>query len=188
MSVSATGDDGMQYNLDVNGVITDVFGLEKKRNDLAIQIENGTKYGFALRFRVDHGALSSTKGDWTLRPAAAGIASSYTVGVKAKGSGSNIVFLFEFTQPTDFKPIHLMAATPTNKSNYTRCNTDGKPAETLGNGFGSSEKHYANDGPTYSALHAKDSQVSDLAHAEMMITGTSPAVCMFRIKSGPKPR
>jgi hypothetical protein len=187
MSALKNDDDGMQYNVDVNAVAKDVFGLEKNRNDLAVQIENGTAYGFALEFRVDHGALSSTKGDVTLRPAVDTVPSSYTVGVKAKGAGSNIVFLFKFAKPANFKPIHLMAAAPPNKTNYVKCNTDAPPTAGLGKGFDKCQKQYANNGPTYEDLHTTDSKVSELAHVEMLITNVSPAVCMFRVKSGPRP-
>jgi hypothetical protein len=192
MSAPKNGEDGMNYNVDVNGVIKDVFGDYKNRNDLAVQIENGTKYGFFVQFRVDHGALSSTKGDETLSPPIAAVASSYTVGVQAKGQGSNIVFLFKFTE-SDLKPglspIQLMAATPANKENYTKCNTNAPThdVDKVASSLTNFPKQYANKGPKYASLYTTDSRPFDDAYAEMSITDASPAVCMFRIKKGPKP-
>ncbi len=179
----------MQYNVDVNKVISDVFGAAKNRNDLAVQIENGTQYEFFVKYKVNHGVTSSTKGDETLSPPVESIASSYTVGIKAKGEGSNIVFLLEFAKSSGIKPVNFMAATPVNKQNYTKCDTISAAAsmDKVTGRLDKCDKHYADNGPVYLDVHPAEGKGPINCYAQMTITGASPAVCMFRIKKGQKP-
>ncbi|WMN61935.1 hypothetical protein NI389_19220 (plasmid) [Pseudoalteromonas xiamenensis] len=152
------------FNINVNDLISSIFGSDKERNDLAVGIQNQCGDSVKVNFYVDHGSLRDMDdGDKIAQ------GELWEVGVHAKGAGSNITM--NITMPNG-SGWAIMAATPVDKENYFKIAT----SET---GYSSSKdaykaasgksKHYSGDGIYDETFNGYSAVVS--------MTGESPAAC-----------
>ena len=112
-----------------------------------------------MDWTVEHGNLDSIQGPLVLGPVRNGVASSFEVSLLAAGVGCNIILKMS-GNGTDFR---LMAATPSNKENYTKFTANGLDA------LHDKDKNYSSDG-VFTAVY-------DEFDVLMTITNSSPAKC-----------
>ncbi len=156
--------------IDVDKLLKDIFGDDKKRNDLAVGIYNNTNETLTIAYYVDHGAVKKVIPSTTDKIRTG---ETYKVGITAKGAGSNIGLSINVTSTCSFAVI---AATPSNKQNYTKLSyrdsvyPSGKSAW---NGANKHEKHYSENGFYEERHNGKLIGIN--------ITGDSPAACTITI-------
>ncbi|WP_462162938.1 hypothetical protein [Pseudoalteromonas xiamenensis] len=152
------------FTINVNDLISSVFGSNRDRNDLAVGVQNECGETIKLDFYVDHGSLRDADDG---NKVAQG--ELWEAGVHAKGAGSNITM--NITMPNG-SGWAIMAATPVNKENYFKIATSesgyssSKAAYTAAD---KTSKHYSSDG-IYDGTH-------NGYNAVVSMTGDSPAAC-----------
>ena len=158
------------FNIDVNQLITSVFGSNKDRNDLAVGIRNATKSTISIDYYIDHGSLRDVDGGNKINPG-----ELWEAGVHAKGAGSNITMSIEISGNESGWAI--MSATPVNKQNYFKVQHSKTPYSSSKDAYKAADKtkkHYSDDG-IYDESHNGYTAV-------ISMTGESPAACTIVIE------
>jgi hypothetical protein len=168
----------VHFSESANALIKDVMAGHLDRNNLAVEVENGTSQVQFINHKMMHGELKSTNGNHRLGsvdPTGENVKPTvYELGCEAEGAGCNIGLVIQ-GYPKNVRFV-VIAATPSNKDNYFKLHhstTARDSTEEYWNDADKEDKHYSGDG--YAHLTVDGFRVTAL------ITGTSPATCFIEI-------
>jgi len=168
----------VDFSESANKLINDVLEGHLDRNNLAVEIENGTEYRLQCNFYINHGDLSKISHSSTLQPVDPSAEhvqpTIWEIGLTAAGAGCNIAIVISRTDISSHYVIE--AATPSNKTNYLKkyyTHSNLSTPEDYWDKSDDEDKHYSNTG--WMVLEHDNIKVRSV------ISGDSPATCFIEI-------
>lgn len=166
----------VDFSDSANQLIADVLAAHKDRNNLAVEVENGTSTHFDIDYYARHGSADYFAGGSSLgavNPTASHEKPSvYEIGMVAHGAGCNVGIVISSKKAK----FVVIAATPSNKTNYVKLyktTKSEKTAEDYWDLADEEEKHYSGNG--YGRISA------DNVTVKATISGTSPATAFVEL-------
>ncbi|OPX56410.1 hypothetical protein SAMN02745127_01901 [Oceanospirillum multiglobuliferum] len=172
----------VNFNFDIAAIVSEIFGGKSERNDLAIDVQNGTNQDFHVEWdnSVGHGSFKEKEGDSFLKHVDESEknpnASSVVLGFTAHGEGCNVVLKIKLNDRDD-SYLGVMAATPSNKQNYIKSKYFDKSLsmKDLDKELDKLDKHYGDKG-------AFIVDIPENIKAELSIAEESPAICYITLR------
>jgi hypothetical protein len=166
----------IDYSDSANALIKDVLKAHHDRNDLAVEISNGSTVEWKVDYYVEHGSTASFKGSPVLHAVNPTVAThvvptTHEIGLEAGGAGCNITVILSSKDKKE--RFMVILATPSNKTNYSKVHhqtTKEHSTEAYYKKADETEKHYANEGSV--------SNTKEGIRIHVNMTGASPS-CAF---------
>lgn len=150
------------FEINVNELISNVFGGDRERNDLASGILNEAGNTIRLNYYVHHGSLHEVSEGNKIPQG-----EQWDAGVHARGAGSNITFNISMPNGSGWA---VMGATPSNKQNYFKISHSATGYDSAKDAYKAADK---------TSKHYSDNGIYDETHngyrLVVSITGESPA-------------
>ncbi|MFT4941733.1 MAG: hypothetical protein ACI88A_004803 [Paraglaciecola sp.] len=168
----------VDYSESANALVSDVLKGHKDRNNLAVEVENGSSVKWEVDYYVEHGSTSSFKGSSHIHavdPSGKSVhPTTYEMGLVAEGAGCNIGIILKSKEKKE--KFVIIVATPTNKENYSKVHhqtTKESSTKDYWEKADDTKKHFSGNG--WASNTKEDIRI------RVLITGASPASAFIEI-------